>query len=95
MVDVGIDVVDTDSVDTEHLHESGVAKAVVLVRQRVLANVRVVARATARLVGDTDDLVAVTTVIVDEVLAIDSDDRHGSGQVGSAEEAQKDLDDLS
>lgn len=88
VVQVWVDVVNTNGVDTQHLHDGGVTKAGVLFGQRVHSIVRRVASAAARLVCDANDLVSVTSRIVDEVAALDLDGGNSSGQRGSAEKAQ-------
>lgn len=88
MVQVGVDVVDTDGVHTQHLHESGIAKAVGLVAQRVYSRLGLVAGRTAGLVCDSHDLEPGTGVLVDEERALHINGGHGSGQRGSADEAK-------
>lgn len=88
VVQVRVDIVNTNGVDTKVLHDGSVTEAEVLVGQRVHAGGRRVARATARLVSDTNDLVTVASRIVDEVTALDFDGGDGSGQRGSTEQAQ-------
>lgn len=94
MVQVWVDVVDTDGVDAQHLHEGGVTEAVILEGQSILSRVGVVASAATRLVGDANDLEAVASGVVDEVVALDADGRDGGGQRGGAEEAQDGLHEL-
>lgn len=88
MVQVGIDVVNTNGIDTEQLHDGGITEAGVLVGQRVHSTGGRVASAAARLVCDADDLVSVTGRIVDEVAALDLDGGDSSGHRGGAEQAQ-------
>lgn len=88
MVDIGVNTVDTDSVHSEHLHEGGISKAGVLVRQRILSSIWVKACAATRLIGNTNDLVPIACSIVDKVAALDVNGRHSSGQRGGTEETQ-------
>jgi hypothetical protein len=71
VVYVGVDVVHTDSVDTENLEKGGIAEADIRVTQRVAAGFLVVAGRAARLIGDTDDLEAVAGLGVYKVVALD------------------------
>lgn len=88
MVHVGVDVVDTDGVDAENLHESCIAKTLVLVAEGVDARPWVVSGRAAGLVGDTDDLVPGTSGVVDEKGTLDVDGRHGCSQGGGTNEAK-------
>lgn len=87
VVGVGVEIIDTDSVDTKHLHEGRIAKAGALVRERVTGTGPVEARAATRLVGNADNLEAVASGLVGEVAALDLDGRHGGGQRCGADEA--------
>lgn len=87
MVHVGVNVVDADGVDTEDLHESCIAKTLVLVAEGVDAGSWVVSGRATGLVGDTDDLVSGTSLLVDEKGALDLDGRHGYSQGGGTNEA--------
>lgn len=89
MVQVGVDVVDTDGVDTQHLHEGSIAKAVILVAQGVYSRAGVVASRATRLVGNTHNLEAVASGVVDEERTLNIDGGYGSGQRGGAYKAKK------
>lgn len=86
VVDIGAQVVHTDGVDTEHLEQSSVTLANLSVRERVLAVGGIVARAATDLVGHTNDLELITTVGIDEAVAVDGQ----SGHSGSKSCAQGD-----
>lgn len=88
MVEVRVHVVDSNGVDAENLHKGCVAKAFVFVGQRIHSARRRVASAATRLVSNTNDLVTITSCIVDKVAALDIDGGDGSGQRGGAEETQ-------
>jgi len=90
VVQVGVKVVDSDSVDTKDLHEGGIAKTVVLVAEGVLALGRVIASSTTGLVVNTNDLESVAALGVDEVPALDLEGIDGSCQGGrdGGEEAE-------
>lgn len=80
MVQVGIQVVHTDGIDTKNLHQGSISHADVTVAEGVLALVRLVAGRATGLVGDTDDLETVAGRGVDEVVAFDFHGLHGGGQ---------------
>jgi hypothetical protein len=88
MVHVGVNVVDPDGVDTKDLHESRIAKALVLVAKGVNARPGVVSGRATGLVGDADNLVPGTGGLVDEKGTLDVDGRHGCSQRGGANEAE-------
>ena len=92
MVDIGVQVVNADGVDTKNLHESGIALALLGVAQGVLAGIRVVAGAASRLVGHTNDLELVTGIRVDEVLALNLERLKGAdGRGGQGHESRLEL----
>lgn len=88
VVDVRVKVVDTDGVDTENLHESGITLALLGVAEGIDAGLGVVASTASRLVGHTNDLELVAGVGIDELLALDlqgldsGDGRGGQGAEG-------------
>lgn len=88
MVHIRINVVHTNGVDAQNLHESSIAKALVLVAKRVDARARVVPSRATGLVGDTDDLVPGASGVIDEKGTLDVDGRHGCSQGGGANEAK-------
>jgi hypothetical protein len=63
VVDIGVQVVNTDSIDTENLHESSITQALLLVTQRVLARLGVVSGTAPRLVGHSNDLEGIAVII--------------------------------
>lgn len=87
MVQVGVDVVDTNGVDTQNLHQSSITKAVILVAERVDSGRGVVASRATGLVCDSHDLEAVTSGIIDEERALHVNGGDGGGQRGGANEA--------
>lgn len=87
VVHVGINIVDSNGVDAQNLHESRIAKTLVLVAQRVDAGTWVVPGRATRLVGDTDDLVSSASDVVDEEGSLDIDGRDGCSQGSGADEA--------
>lgn len=83
MVDVGVQVVDTDGVDTKDLHQSSITLALLRVAEGVLARHGVVAGTASWLVSHTDNLELVARVGVDEFLALDFEGLHsGDGRAG-------------
>lgn len=88
MVHVGVNVVDPDGVDAEDLHESCIAKTLVLVAERVDAGSWVVSGRATGLVGDTNDLVSGASGVVDEKGTLNVDGGHGCSQGGGADEAK-------
>lgn len=76
MVQIGIAIVYADCINPENLHQCCVAETGVLVRQSILSRCCTVARATAWLVCDTNDLKAVSRDIVDKVIARHSNCRN-------------------
>ena len=92
MVQVGVDVVNTDGVDAENLHESSIAHASISVGQRVLAIFRLVTSAATGLVANTNDLELVTRVGVVEFVALDLEGLDGhDGGGGEGRESRLDL----
>lgn len=82
VVDVGVKVVDANSVDTQNLHQSSISEALLLVAQRILSSGRVVAGAAAGLVGHSDDLELVASLGVDEVGSLDLEGSDGTNYRG-------------
>ena len=78
MVQVGVQVIDPDRVDAQGLHQGGVTKTDVLVRERVAAVTGVISGTSTRLIGDTDDLEGVASLGVDELVALHLERLHGS-----------------
>lgn len=92
MVQVGVDVVNTDGVDAENLHEGSIAHASISVGQRVLAIFRLVTSAATGLVANTNDLELVTRVGVVEFVALDLEGLDGhDGGGGEGRESRLDL----
>lgn len=88
VVHVWVNVVDPDGVDAEDLHESCIAKTLVLVAKGVDAGAGVVSGRATGLVRDTNDLVSGASGVVDEKGTLDVDGRHGCSQGGGAHEAK-------
>lgn len=70
-------VIDTDGVNAQTLHESGIPQACIRIAERVL--VLGEARGTAGLVVDTQDLEPITGFTVHKVLSLDLDGNDGAG----------------
>ena len=70
VVRIGVEVVDTDSVDAENLEQGGITEALVGIRQGVVARRLVVGSGAARLIINADNLEAVASRGVDKVLAL-------------------------
>jgi len=51
MVQIGIKIVDSDSIDTQPLHENSISETDIGITQRVNARARIEARRTARLIA--------------------------------------------
>ncbi len=80
VVQVGVDIVHADGVDTQNLEQGGITQADIGVAEGVAAGLLVVAGRAAGLVGDADNLQAVAGLGVDEVLALDLKGRDGDGE---------------
>jgi hypothetical protein len=79
VVDVGVQVVDTDGVDAHDLHESSISKASSRVTERVRA-VLLEARAATGLIGDANNLELVASLGVVELVALDFQSRDSSSE---------------
>lgn len=82
MVDVRIQVVNTDRIDTKNLHESSISHAFVFVTERISSAGRIVTGTASRLVGHTNNLEFVASLGVDEVSSLDFQRRHGADNRG-------------
>lgn len=89
MVQVRIDIVDTNGVDAQELHKGSVSETTIFVGQRIGG--KVVASTATRLIGDAHDLVSITSGIVDEVISLDVNGGNGSSQRGSADKTEEGL----
>lgn len=79
MIDVGIQVVDTDGIDAHNLHESSISHARLGLTERIRARV-CKGRAAAWLVSNANDLELVASLGVVELIALDIKGRNGNGQ---------------
>lgn len=96
MVDIWVQVVDSNGVDAKGLHEGGIAKADVGVAEGVLAQGRIIPRAATRLVGHADDLELLATLGVDKVVALNlqrGNSRHKRGS--KSHESSRELNNVS
>lgn len=84
VVQIRINVVDTNGVHTQDLHKGSVSKAAIFVGQRIGRTIE--ASTATRLVCDTDDLVSIASDIVDEVVSLDVDGGNGSSERSGADE---------
>lgn len=89
MVEVRINVVDTNGIHTQDLHQSSVSKATIFVGQRIGGSI--VTSTAARLVGNTNDLISVTSGIVDKEISLHVDGGDGSNQRDAADKTQQGL----
>lgn len=87
MVQIGVDVIDTNGVHAQNLHESSITKAVILVAERVHSRLGFVSSRATGLVCDSHDLETVASGVVDEERTLHINGGHGSGQRGGANEA--------
>lgn len=76
VVEVGINVVDTNGVHTQDLHQGSVSKAAIFVGQRIGGSI--VTSTATRLVGNTNDLIAVASGIVDKKISLHVNGGNGS-----------------
>lgn len=90
VVQVRVDIVDSDGVDAQLLHQRRVSKTDVPIAQRVGAAARVVAGGSTWLICKPDDLEAVVGDRVDEVGASDRDGLDGEGEVSAKREERQD-----
>lgn len=92
VVKVGVNVVDTNSVDAENLHERRITHASISIGQWVLFLIRLVASATTGLVADTNNLELVARVGIVEIIALDFEGFDGAdGRGGESHESSLDL----
>lgn len=92
VVKVGVNVVNTDGVDAESLHEGSITHASIGVGQRVLVLRGLVAGAATGLVANTNDLELVARVGVIKVVALDFEGLDGAdGRGGERHQSSLDL----
>ena len=82
MVDVRAQVIYTDGVDAQNLHQRSIAHANSSIAKRVDAALGLVAGRSSGLVGHTNNLKTVASLGVDEVVALDIQGRDGGHEGG-------------
>lgn len=96
MVQVRINIVDTNSVDTEALHQRSITETDLGVGERILAVFWVVSRGSSWLVGDTDNLEALASGLDNEIWTLDGERGEGRCELSAkAEERDRSLGDVS
>jgi hypothetical protein len=83
VVEVGVQIVDSNSVDTKNLQQGGVTAADLAVRERILAVAGIIPSASTDLVGHTNNLKLIASVGVDKAAALDGKCRNSSGERGA------------
>lgn len=92
VVEGWVDIVHSDGIDTEPLHESRISQADLAVGERILSRLWLVSRRSAWLIGNTDDLEALAGLLNNEIRALDGEGLDGRGDLGelSAECEERD-----
>jgi len=83
VVQIWVQVVNSDRIDAENLKNGRISEAGVFVAKGILSQIRVVRRRTTRLVGGANDLEAVARVGIDKVVALDLERLHSSSKGGA------------
>jgi hypothetical protein len=79
MVEIWVQVVDTNGIDAHDLHEGGISLALLGLAQRIRLGVGE-GSAASGLIGDADDLEFLARLGVVEVLSLDLQRRNGSNE---------------
>ena len=91
MVNIGVKIVDTNSIHTQNLHQGGIAKASVRVPEGIIGVRIIECGAPTRLIRHTGDLELVSSFGVDEFIALNLN-RRNSGDKGCGQSRDTDLD---
>ena len=89
VVQVGIQVIHANSVDTENLHESCIPHTLVLVAERILSFLGVVSSTTTGLVGHANNLESLASLGIHKVVSLDLERSDSSNPSDRGREGHK------
>lgn len=89
MIEIGVQVVDTDSIDTQALHQSSISHTHIAITQWIDTTSWIEARTSTRLVCDTQQLESISCDRIDKISALDLDSLNSERGFGAQREKRE------